>query len=285
MQKIAVLAVAALILLMQGCVGTRARRDTHPDRRLTPEQQALAGTNCYGGIPRTSAPVGPTELVVRRGYALEHSSDDKIPLWVCESVDAQQLSGHLRRNAAFQPDPQLQGPKSYPRDYLGSGYDRGHQAPAGNQTQDRVLKDETFYMSNMAPQTPLLNRGLWRQLEEKTRRWVVRYGRAYEWTGPIRCDAHLRAAVQLQKNCHRNTLGDGVAIPVSFYKIILVSDGGDWKALAFVMPNVTIGCPCRLDSYLTSIDEIERETGLEFMPKVAPAVGRALKAQTSPLWK
>ena len=88
--------------------------------------------------------IGPTELVVRRGYVLEHSSADKTPLWVCEHVTADQLAGHLKRHDKFIPDPNLNGPKSYPQDYKGSGYERGHQAPAGNQTVDSVLKDETF---------------------------------------------------------------------------------------------------------------------------------------------
>jgi endonuclease G len=110
---------------------------------------------------------GPTELIIRQGYVLEHSSLGKIPLWVCESVDADQLNGHLARTNRFMADPELKGPKAYPNDYARSGYDRGHQAPAGNQTTNQELKDETFYMSNMAPQLPSLNRGIWKELEEK----------------------------------------------------------------------------------------------------------------------
>src|ERR1039457_6622523 len=117
------------------------------------------------GISRASSIISqPT----RQGYVLEHSSVDKIPLWVCESVAADQLGGHLARSNRFKADPDLKGPRAYPKDYVGSGYDRGHQAPAGNQTVDPDLKDQSFYMSNMAPQRPSLNRGIWKRLEDKT---------------------------------------------------------------------------------------------------------------------
>src|SRR5450631_1141015 len=150
----------AFCLVIQGCSTTNApvrppatQRQAPPsnERGLDSQQLGRANHSCYGGIPVETRAAGATELIVRQGYVLEHSSADRIPLWVCESVSVDQLQGHLPRHNQFKADPDLKGPKSYPSDYARSGYDRGHQAPAGNQTQDAELKDETFYMSNMAP--------------------------------------------------------------------------------------------------------------------------------------
>jgi endonuclease G, mitochondrial len=253
---------------------------------LSPEQQALVDASCYDGLPvDIREDLGSTELVIRRGYVLEHSSLDKIPLWVCESVSADQLRGHLARSNRFKADPDLEGLKAYPNDYVGSGYDRGHQAPAGNQTVDPALKDQTFYMSNMAPQRPSLNRGIWKLLEDKTRAWVFRYGHAYEWTGPIRCDPKPPPPPETHVGCQRQTIGEHeVAVPRYFYKIILVQDQSTWKAIAFVLPNTDFKRPYQLESYITSIDWIEKETGVEFMPRMSARERRALSVPVSAMW-
>jgi endonuclease G len=148
-----------------------------------------------------------------------------------------------------------------------------------------MLKDQTFYMSNMAPQRPSLNRGIWRVLEDKTREWVFRYGHAYEWTGPIRCLAPAVSAPTADVNCRRRTIGaKEIAVPAYFYKIILVQDGAQWKAIAFVMPNEDYKAPYRLETYIHTIDWIEQRTGIEFMPKVDAAERRALKHAAASMW-
>jgi endonuclease G, mitochondrial len=255
-------------------------------RELNARQLSIANVNCYGGLPLDTKPdMGPTELIVRKGYVLEHSAADKIPLWVCESVAVDQLMGHLPRHDVFRADPGLKGAKSYPDDYRGSGYDRGHQAPAGNQTKDAALKGETFYMSNIAPQRPSLNRGIWKLLEDKTRSWVIQYGHAYEWTGPILCDRQRQTASAGQEPCQRQTIGrNAVAVPLYFYKIVLVQDHSKWKSIAFVVPNTDFHRPYHLEYYIRSIDSIERQAGIEFMPNDPASEQRALKMAEGPMW-
>lgn len=290
-----VLSLLGVCLVIQGCSSrgglerpSVGGRHPVPSRfgTLSPERQALIDTNCYDGLPvDTREDIGSTELIVRGGYVLEHSSVDKIPLWVCESVSADQLRGHLTRSNRFKADPDLAGPKAYPKDYAGSGFDRGHQAPAGNQTTDALLKDQTFYMSNMAPQRPSLNRGIWKLLEDRTRTWVFRYGHAYEWTGPIRCDPRRPAPPDIPAGCQRTTIGEhGVAVPLYFYKIILVQDQSTWKAIAFMLPNTDFQRPYHLESYIASIGWIETLTGLHFMPRMSARERRALCATVSAMW-
>lgn len=289
------LSLLAVFLVIQGCStnGGLQRAPTGgpapvPDRfgTLSAGQQALVDASCYDGLPVDGREVmGSTELIVRRGYVLEHSAVDKIPLWVCESVSARQLRGHVKRSNRFTADPDLHGPRAYPRDYLGSGYDRGHQAPAGNQMVDPELKDQTFYLSNMAPQRPSLNRGIWKLLEDRTRAWVSEYGHAYEWTGPIRCDPQVSRQPDAGVGCRRTTIGeDAVAVPVYFYKIILVQDHSTWKAIAFVLPNADFKRPYHLESYIRSIAWIESQTGIEFMPKMPAKERLRLTEAVAAMW-
>ena len=254
--------------------------------RLSAAQEALVNVSCYGGMPaETNSAWMPTELIFRRGYVLEHSSLGKVPLWVCERVEVSQLGGREVRSNKFRADPDLKGPKAYPSDYAQSGYDRGHQAPAGNQTTDQALKEQTFYMSNIAPQVPSLNRGAWRALEEKSRRWVRRYGLAYEWTGPILCDQAAGILESAELPCEIGKIGkSGIVIPRFFYKILLVEDASVWKAIAFVLPNAAIRSPYHLEGFITSIDQIERRTGIQFMPQADRKVQAATKYGVSKMW-
>jgi endonuclease G len=253
---------------------------------LTPEQKQDADKNCYEGTPqKTSEELGPTEYVFREGYVLEHSSLDKIPLWVCEGVDESQLTGSLARSDKFMTDPALKGPHSTPTDYTRSGYDRGHQAPAGNQTTDAALKDQTFYMSNMAPQLPKLNRNAWKALETQTRAWVKQFGHAYEWTGPVFYDPKEDNSATANGTVDFKTIGkDSVAVPTHFYKIVVVKDGDHFKSIAFVMPNQNYSPPYHLGQFIKSIRWIEQHTGLNFMPNQTAAESESLEANPSAMW-
>jgi DNA/RNA endonuclease G (NUC1) len=131
--------------------------------------------NCPFGAPEKLPgwPLGLTELVSRDGYVLEHSVAWKVPYWVCESLEADELGGRADRVNAFRSDPLLKvGQRAELSDYKGSGFDRGHMAPAGNQSRDARLKAETFYLSNMVPQVGAHNQQLWRELEDLVRSWA-----------------------------------------------------------------------------------------------------------------
>ena len=292
--RVRVVVCLALAGFMAGCapvsVHTRIPVKTvyrgELEAGLKPEQQADVDKNCLGDMPKKiSRNLGPTELVFRDGYVLEHSSLDKIPLWVCEGVDAKQLTGKEGRSNKFLTDTTLKGPHSTPADYSRTGFDRGHQAPAGNQTVDAKLKDETFYMSNMAPQVPTLNRQSWRMLEEKTRDWAKKFGHAYELTGPLFFDPKEEDASSATGTVEFKTIGkDSVAVPTHFYKIVVVKDGDEFKSIAFVMPNTKYAPPYHLEQYIKSVAWVEEHTGLNFMPQLTAAQKHQLEDNASPMW-
>lgn len=259
---------------------------------LTQEDLRLLEQHCPFGRPKLNSSwgFGPTEIVTHDGYVLQHSSTDKIPLWVCEGVTRDQVTGNLPRRNPFKPDPKLApGKRSELRDYAGSGYDRGHQAPAGNQTRDQRLKDETFFLSNMAPQDPDHNQQIWGQLEEHARRWAETRGHVHIITGPMFWDPEEDDPATADGIIPYFEIGPGkVAVPTHFYKIVVAKNAaGDWESIAFVMENRRYERPFRLEQFLQSIDWIEERTGIDFMADLSledesVLEGRAATAMWTP---
>ncbi|HSB13988.1 MAG TPA: DNA/RNA non-specific endonuclease [Bryobacteraceae bacterium] len=291
------LVVAAALVVLAGCghsaLRTRAARysvRTVREAGLSPDDQKRADRNCVFGMPRINPKwdFGPTRFVFRDGYVLQHSSIDKVPLWVCEDVTTQQLTGAAKRGNKFAPDPLLP-PKERAElaDYKGSGYDRGHQAPAGNQAQDQRLKDETFFLSNMAPQKPKLNQQAWRELEDLTRKWTEKRGQTWQITGGMFYDPAEEDEKTADGLIEYTTIGkDNVGVPTHFYKIVAgKGPSGDWEAIAFVMENKAYPRPFHFEQFIQSIDWIEERTGLDFMPDLDPVEERRLERKPSPMWQ
>jgi endonuclease G len=236
--------------------------------------------NCLFGTPQKDSKWthGPTRYIYRDGYVLEHSSLDKIPYWVCEHVTSNEVNGPLKRPEPepFAPDPMLEGsPRAELKDYKGSGYDRGHQAPSGNQTQDARLQAETYFLSNMAPQTAALNQRIWKALEEKVRDWAMKKGEVWTITGTMFYDPDEDDPAKADGLINYYVIGpDEVAVPTDCFKIVVAPDGnGQYQAIGFVMKNQTADFPkpYRLGGYVKSIDWIEAHTGFDFLPKLDPA--------------
>lgn len=228
--------------------------------------------------PEDSAPIASrgTNLVCRDGYALLHSDTAKVPLWVCEHVKPTNLGGSVKRSDKFEPDPQLPtGKRAELVDYRGSGFDRGHMAPAGNQTTDATRKAETFYLSNMVPQDPQLNQKAWAKLEDLTRNWASASGGAWIITGPMYWDeAEENPATADGVVPHRTIGPNRVAVPSHTYKIVLLNgtSAGLWRVVAFVMPNEgDYPPPYDFTQYIRPVSSIEQRTGLNFFPGFSEA--------------
>lgn len=255
---------------------------------LSREQQQLLDKHCPFGVPKRDVRwnFGPTDLITHNGYVLEHSAADKIPLWVCEFVEANQLTGNVARDDKFQPEPGLPlGKRAELKDYRGSGYDRGHMAPAGDQRRDANLKKETFYLSNMSPQVPALNQQIWRELEDQVRLWMIARGSGYIITGGMFYDPKEEDATTATGVVRHKAIGDGVAVPTHFYKIAVAKNAnGEWQVIGFVMQNRPYKRPFQLEESIKAIDWIEQRTGLDFMPQLAPADEKRLERTPANIW-
>ena len=121
-------------------------------------------------------------------------------------------------------------------------------------------------MSNVCPQRHALNAGPWKQLEHRiATNYAGRFGEVWVLAGPV-------------FGAHPERLRKRVAIPEAFYMIIVDESDGRVRAEAFLFPQET-PASAPLDNYLTSIDEIERRTGLDFFSELPDAAENALEAR------
>ncbi|WP_322609117.1 DNA/RNA non-specific endonuclease [Pontiella agarivorans] len=210
----------------------------------------------YGGYPKQEGfkLIGRAKELHNRGYVVGYSEFLKNPLWVSYRLfDVPKLDSG-RRPSGFKADLRTRAGVHH-NDYTRSGYDRGHMAPNyGIATRyGPDAQKETFLMSNVIPQTPAVNQGIWRELEMLV---AKKYGRYFSevWiiTGPV-----------FQKPVEK--LDSGVSIPSAYYKIVVDECDGAVRALAFLIEK---DCPpyTRFRKRLVSIDEIETLTGLNFFP-------------------
>jgi len=288
------LASICLVTFLSGCA-THQQLHTRPalvtkhiaqEAGLTATQQHEVDDLCFMGKPaKTDDTLGPTESIYHEGYVLEYSSVDKIPFWVCEHIRKDHFKAGAERGN-FKNDPDLHGPRSSAADYVNSHYDKGHQAPAGDQGAFPALEDQTFYMSNMAPQFPKFNEQAWKSLETQIRTWVGQFSEAYAFTGPLFYDPKEDDPAKADGTITYFTIGaHAVAVPTHFYKIIIVKDNGVWKSIAFVMPNKKdYKSPYHLEQYIQSVEWIEDHTGLNFMPNLTAAQQVQLEQNKSPMW-
>jgi endonuclease G len=291
---------AALVILLPGCAGTKEQStyrkaiqtEFGKQAGFSPDEQRWIIANCPLGMPdkRTGVDFGFTSVIVHEGYVLEHSASDKIPLWVCEEVTSNNVSGNLTRPKPepFAPEPKLEkGRRAELSDYRGKGYDRGHQVPSADQTQNRRLQTETYYLSNMCPQTGELNQRIWRALEDTVRGQARTNGPLYVITGPMFYDEAEDDPKTADGYVEHKTIGKGVAVPTHFYKVVLWKDAqSKWQGTAVVMKNQKSMFlkPYHFNDYVRSITWIEERTGLNFNPKLpGPDVGRVERA-ANPIW-
>ncbi|HEU5171624.1 MAG TPA: DNA/RNA non-specific endonuclease [Gemmatimonadales bacterium] len=256
---------------------------------FTEAELQLIAKHCPLGRPRLDPDFGhgPTRFVIREGFVLQHSSRDKIPLWVCEGISTAQLVGSLQRAEAFKPDPRLPaGERSELKDYRGSGYDRGHMAPAADQSVDEELKRETFFLSNMAPQKNNLNAQVWAALEAKARDWLLARGGGFIITGPIFYDPAEEDPATADGLINFFEIGPGkVAVPTHFYKLVVArSDAGELTGIGFVLEHRPYPRPFDFAPLIRTIDWIEQQTGIDFMPDLGAVNEGPMESTVPELW-
>lgn len=190
------------------------------------------------------------QVVEHKGYTVSYNTTWLIPNWVAYELTDEEVVGQISRADKFVPDPDIKGRCSTTDDYKGSGYDRGHMAPAGDMKWDDTAMEESFYTTNICPQNHNLNSGDWKELEEQVRDWAIKNEKVYVVCGPI-----------VKKN-YATVGANNVAVPDSFYKVVLMYRDCNWRSLGFVFANKSGNKP--LDTYAKSVDEVEKLTGLDF---------------------
>lgn len=203
------------------------------------------------GTPQYQVQPGDQEIC-HTNYAVIHRCSVKAPVAVFERLTVAAMTGPAKRKDNFRPDPLV-----YPdcsatlADYatVGRTHDRGHMAPAGNNTQNDAIMSESFYLSNMVAQVANNNRGIWKQLETWERSWATAPGTDfYIISGGIFDQGHP-------------VTGNGLGIPTRLYKIIIEKNSSNVQA--YLMPNAPLPV-ADLPKYQTTMTAVEQATGMRF---------------------
>ncbi|MFN5261724.1 MAG: DNA/RNA non-specific endonuclease [Pseudanabaena sp.] len=190
--------------------------------------------------------------------------------------------GDAERQNNFRPDPDL--PKDWyrviTRDYTGSGFDRGHLVNSEDRGQSVETNSSTFLMTNIVPQAPDNNQGVWVQLEEYSRDlakegkelYIVAGGHGTGGEGKNGADSELKGKI---------------AVPATMWKVILVLDDpskglagvtASTRAIAVVMPNKQ-GRDGKWQDFCTTVDDVQKLTGYDFFSNVPPDIQKQIESK------
>ena len=231
-----------------------------------PAPPAQCAVHVPYGAPVLNKQIDGT-LICRQGYFTLHDNTAKIPVWTAWQILPQNINGCVPRSNAFAADQSLpDGKRSTPQDYAGNGYDQGHIANDAHQSWDPQVEYESFLMSNMSPQLPGLNRGIWKLLESATGAWgfssqhtlIVLAGDIYN--------------VAKDKKIGKNA----VDVPYGFFKIVIDKNTG--ATLAFLFPHKE-NQGNDLTVVQTTVADIEDNTGITFA--IPPGHNKTVK---EPIW-
>ena len=228
-------------------------------------------TNC-AALGDMGKPGARGIFLCRKGYALAFDVNAKVPLWVVENLTRERsLIFDKGRRRPFTQDPDLP-PGTSPRneDFRGGVYDKGHMAPAEDSDWDAEASRETFYLSNVAPMVGRkLNRTLWKRLEEEVRNWAQCSNQLYVVTGPVLPTNVARA---------QRVGPSRVAVPTHFYKVVY--QPSTRRAAAFLVPNAE-QTGKEFERFATSVDEVEKRTGLDFFAALPQTLEAEVEARVS----
>lgn len=262
-----------LSLFFAGCASTRqlgpSALQLHSLQTLTSEQKSSQAEHILYGYPGLEG-----RILYREGYVLSHNNQTKVANWASYHIKDSYLVEAFPRLDNFKPDPDLPGgERAELVDYEGSGYDRGHLVPADDMKRSKKTMSESFYLSNTAPQVPSFNRGIWRALEAKVRKWAKQRKSIHVMTGPIFTGSTPK------------TIGSSrVAVPTHFYKIVVSGTRRDnLDSIAFIFPNEA-NPSASLSGFITTVDEIEKLTRLDFLNELEDVAEEKIESAKATLW-
>ena len=249
-----------LLLLLTGC-------STH-----------YSNINLKYGNPSNANLKDPNNyLLIKSQYALSYNCENGIPNWVSWQLNHSWL-GSVDRSDNFHSEPDLPDGCYVvrPKDYRGSGYDRGHLTPSGDRTKRESDNSATFSMINMIPQAPANNREVWRELEEYSRNLVAQGKELYIVAG---------GEGKKKATCEADPCGiaDGkIFVPKYTWKVILVLDnsGNIENTIAVIIPNSQEVARTDWQDYIVSVDEVENKTGYNFFDRLSNNLQQKIEAKT-----
>lgn len=233
------------------------------------DELAPSGEVAFAGLPKRTGSPAPDDITVldRGEFIVGWSARLKHPAWVAYHVP-QEAPHFVGNRPPFSKDRSVpSSPLSSAYDK--SGYDRGHMAPnfAIASRFGESMQKQTFLMTNISPQTPALNRGVWKDVEHRIANyWAGRWGEIWVIVGCIPGNDNLKLGAS------------GIDIPKAYFQVVVAQEGYNLRAFALLFPqNVSWHeWPTR---YLITIDELEELSGLDFLPDLPEFIQSPLEAE------
>jgi endonuclease G len=206
------------------------------------------------------------QIVTHDYYTLSYNEKYEQAEWVAYELKKSYVRSSNFDRPYFIEDPKVNTGSADWRNYKKSGYDKGHLCPAGDMGFAINAYNDTFFTSNISPQLHDFNGGVWNRLEQKVRYWATKYDGVYVITAGV-----------LHPNL--KTIGEEqVLVPNYFYKIVLDNSNGQYKMIAFLVPNAKSNKP--LYEFVVSVDSIEKMTGIDFFPKLDDKTENSLEQRS-----
>ncbi len=269
-----VAAAAAVVLV--GAITFRTGVDDDDVAHAQQQQYpgAAADLSRWGSV---GLPGGDTVYITKENFVACYDARTRNPKWVMERVSRATCTGDAdRRVVGFKEEMSVDPAfRSLNVDYLNSGYDRGHMAPAANHRSSTQTMEETFTLANVSPQVgPGFNRDMWARVEKFTRDLTKRCEVVYLVSGPLFLPRRRHANEEVPNPAskakfimHHELLGDApnlVSVPTHFFKVVLAEINGRRLLAAFVLPNAPIPPDVPLLHFLVPFENLERAAGFRF---------------------
>jgi endonuclease G len=245
------------------------REQPREESRPPAEEEVEISLSELAEQPHFGWPASPfhvLELVEFSAYSLAYDEAHEQAAWVAYRLTSREKKAKHERYDRFMADNRVTTGSADPDDYSNSGYDRGHLAPAGDFSYDREAMKESFYMSNMSPQEPSFNRGIWNKLENQVRDWAEENREVWVITGPVLLNQKRLKKIGTNK----------VSVPRYYYKVVLDVREPQIKMIGFIMKNEGSSKP--LTNFVVAVDSIESLTGLDFFPMLPDELEESMES-------
>lgn len=231
----------------------------------------------------------PQQILYRDLYTLSYNSETRCPNWVAWTLTRETAQGltekkiwfdengyvigipnfrpeYLKGTYLYDAEAQAPSPEFADWDLMPSGMSHGHMCPAADCKMSRAAMNQSFLLTNICVQAEKLNTGSWNKLETSCRNWAIKYGRVFIVTGPIFYNGIIPQRM------------GNIAIPDSFYKVILCMEGTP-KAIGFVFANNNE--KHNRDEAVRSVDDVEQLTGIDFFPQLPNDIEEVVESQAN----
>jgi endonuclease G len=165
--------------------------------------------------------------------------------------------------------------------YRKSGYDRGHLVSSANALLSTIENSETFLLSNMSPQVPAFNQGIWKDLEDEVRALNDRDDvlEVYVLNCPF---FDFLKPIEIIGD-KEDKFGINIPVPHGFIKSVLAEyRNGSIKLWTFKMDNAKLTGP--FDKYLINTYDAEQLIGGRFWDRANGKDMHALKKAIPKMW-